>query len=67
MAKLHETKEEYMNDQTGFELAMHRVQKQAKREGKNPTFGELLKLAKDELEQEYERNVKLAASLPEGD
>jgi hypothetical protein len=63
--KLKETKEQYMNDQLTFELAMHRVQAQAKREGKNPNFGELLELAKQEVEREYERNVAIAASLPD--
>jgi hypothetical protein len=48
-----------------FESAMHRVQTQAKREGKNPNFGELLELAKAEVEREYERNVAIAASLPD--
>lgn len=59
------TKEEYMNDQIGFEMAMRRVQDQAHREGKKPTFGELLKLAETELEQEYERNKASVAHLPD--
>lgn len=59
------TKEEYMNDQIGFEMAMRRVQDQAHREGKKPTFGELLKLAHTELEQEYERNKASVAHLPD--
>lgn len=63
--ELNLTKEQYMADQTIFELAMQRVQKQAQREGKHPTFGELLKLAKDEVEKGYERNKAQAASLPD--
>jgi hypothetical protein len=63
--KLSKTKEEYTNDQLIFERAMHLVQSQARREGKHPSFGELLKLAKDEVEKSYERNVASVASLPE--
>jgi hypothetical protein len=62
---LNVTKEDYMNDQHAFELALHRVRTQALREGRKSTFGELLKLATSELEQEYERNKALAASLPD--
>jgi hypothetical protein len=65
--KLSKAKEEYMNDQMIFEMAMHRVQNEARNQGKTPTFGELLKLAKVDVEKEYERNVALAASLPEED
>jgi len=62
---LNVTKEQHMNDQVAFEMAMRRVQDQAHREGKKPTFGELLKLAHTELEQEYERAKAYAATLPD--
>lgn len=53
--ELKVSKEEYMNDQIAFEMALHRVRNQATREGKKPTFRELLDLAKVELEQEYDK------------
>lgn len=65
--KLSTTKEQHMNNQQAFEMAMLRVQRKAHDEGKNPNFGELLKLAQKELEDEYDRGVKLAASLPDED
>jgi hypothetical protein len=58
------TKEEWMNDRQAFELALHRVLNEARRRGEKHTFGELLKMAKDELEQDYERNMAILASLP---
>jgi hypothetical protein len=65
MARLSVTKDEYMNDQMAFEMAMHRVQNQARNRGQNPTFGELLHLAKADLSREYDQAVALAAPLPE--
>jgi hypothetical protein len=63
--KLTTTKEEHMNNQTAFEWAMLRVQRQAHREGKKPNFRELLDLAHQEQEREYERAEQIAASLPD--
>lgn len=63
--KFKVSKEDYMNDQIGFEMAMRRVQDQAHREGKKPTFGELTKLAQIELEREYERNKASVEALPD--
>ena len=65
--KLRETKEQYMNDQVGFELALHRVQNKARQEGKTYTFRQMLDMAHQELAEEYDRNVALAATLPDED
>ncbi|HET7239318.1 MAG TPA: hypothetical protein VFI76_09835 [Terrimicrobiaceae bacterium] len=53
---MDEMKEQYMNDQEAFELALHRVQNRLRSEGKTVTFRDALKLATAELEQEYERH-----------
>jgi hypothetical protein len=65
MAKLNVTKEQYMNDQMAFELAMHRVQTQARSQGREPNFRELLDLAKADLAREYDFAAASIAHLPE--
>jgi hypothetical protein len=47
--------EDHMDDRASFEMAMFRARAKATKEGRNPTFRQMLDEAQKELEEEHRR------------